>query len=192
MYGCGTSVTQSKTNTHRRTFLKAAGAGSALPLAGCTSNGAEEASAEAQPRSQDEGLDPATSVDTDRARHDRRARKHRRDRDGSRNRLGHARRAVRDVVYGLCVDDAGTGGHARVGRRRGPVRLGDERTPGRHHDARRRRRVVGWARRLLAGRRRPKPPTEACACPFWGPLQVRSSSETGSSGGVAGDRAPRR
>lgn len=56
------------TNSSRRTFLKAAGAGSALVLAGCTaSDGAEEAPTQStEPAEQEEGLDPAKSIDTDR------------------------------------------------------------------------------------------------------------------------------
>lgn len=54
-------------HTKRRTFLKAAGAGSALVLAGCVGDGAEEEPSEPQePVEQEDGLDPAKALTIDR------------------------------------------------------------------------------------------------------------------------------
>ncbi len=62
-----TRNTQTNTNSSRRTFLKAAGAGSALVLAGCVGGeNAEEQPEEPQEPQEDDGLPPAESLDTDR------------------------------------------------------------------------------------------------------------------------------
>jgi nitrite reductase (NO-forming) len=57
-----------ETNSDRRTFMKVAGAGSALAVAGCVGNDEPEEAADTQPepQPQDEGLDAAKSLDTDR------------------------------------------------------------------------------------------------------------------------------
>ncbi|WP_181692796.1 copper-containing nitrite reductase [Natronomonas sp. LN261] len=59
---------ETKAGANRRTLLKTAGAASALTLAGCVSSGEQDdpAAENPEPQPQEEGLDPAKSLDTDR------------------------------------------------------------------------------------------------------------------------------
>jgi len=56
------------TDSDRRTFMKVAGAASAFALAGCvgSSDDGSETTPQREPQTQEEGLDPAKSLDTDR------------------------------------------------------------------------------------------------------------------------------